>query len=96
MPRMRMTIEFDAPDSVPGYRDTETAVTYIIADALGEFVGQRRDAREYVSARYDWLESEAFNKKIASVEARNSLARNMGMTHLNDERPRVFKIERID
>lgn len=97
MSRVRITIEFDAPDEngTPGYANLEMAIGLTLADALGEFQTHRRDAVAYVKERYPWMTDEAsIAAKIASVEFRNLLAQRIQINEIG-RHERKLKIEEI-
>ena len=77
---MRIVIEVDETKlKHPGFGDARTMIHATIADALGEFIGARLPAEEYVARRYagpgyGWVNVK---EKIASVKARIALAEAM-------------------
>lgn len=77
--RVKITLDVDVDENVPGYADIRTAIHYTLADALGEFRRARgldpAGVKRYVEERYDYLTTTAEReKKEAQVIARITLA----------------------
>jgi hypothetical protein len=87
--KIRVTIEAEIPDKVPGYGDgpdqATRAAEMTILDALGEFISHRSPAKRYVEERYPWFDKtdhpasiphlqERKAEKIAQVDVRCSIA----------------------
>lgn len=77
--KVRVTIEAELPDHVPGYGEGTNilhVVQLTLCDALAEFVSHRSPAETYVETRYGekgykWVKKD---EKIAQVRMRNSIA----------------------
>lgn len=76
--RIRIMLEIEAEDVVPGYGDLRNAIHYTLADALGEFRHSRGldpdEVRGYVERRYEGQSDVYRVAKVAEVLARVKLA----------------------
>ena len=92
--KIRVTIEAEVPDEVPGYSGTIRAVQMTIADAFGEFITPRIDPIAYVETRYDYLTQAKKDEKMAQVRARLDIAEAL-MCRIHGEFGSI-KIEKLD
>lgn len=93
--KVRIVIEAEVPDTVPGFgppeQSTLHAIHDTICDAFGEFISARTTPEEYVERRYggkgyEWVKKD---QKIAQVRARISIARALA----NREHGKFGKLE---